>query len=46
MIPIAGPSVLHLRNAGRRQLVLVAVSRARTGATDEFSGDAGSHSDD
>jgi hypothetical protein len=46
MIPFAGVPVVHLRNAGRGPVVLVAVSRARTGATDEFSADAGSHSDD
>ena len=46
MIPLAGLPVVHLRTAGRGPVVLVAVSRARTGATDEFSADAGSHTDD
>jgi hypothetical protein len=46
VIPLAGLPVVRLRNAGRRRVVLVAVSRARTDATDEFSSAAGSHSDD
>ena len=46
MIPLAGVPVVHLRNAGRGPLVLVAVSRAATCATDEFSAESGSHSDD
>ena len=46
MIPLAGRSVVHLRNPGRGPVVLVAVSRARIYATDEFSGAAGSHTDD
>jgi hypothetical protein len=46
MIPFGRLPVVDLRNVGRRPLVLVVVSRARADATDEFSGDAGSHSDD
>jgi len=46
MIPLAGRSVVHLRNAGRGPVVLVAVSRRGPGAADEFSGCAGSHDDD
>jgi hypothetical protein len=46
MIPLAGLPLVHLRNAGRGPVVLVAVSRGRRATTDEFSADAGSHSDD
>jgi hypothetical protein len=42
MIPIARLPVSHLRSVGRRPLVLVAVSRARLNATDEFPRNAGS----
>jgi hypothetical protein len=46
MIPLAGLPLVYLRNAGRGPVVLVAVSRGRSATTDEFSADAGSHSDD
>jgi hypothetical protein len=46
MIPIARLPVAHLRSVGHRPLVLVAVSRARSNATDEFRRDAGSYDDD
>jgi hypothetical protein len=46
MIPIARLPVSHLRNVGVGPLVLVAVSRARPSATDEFRRDLGSYGDD
>jgi hypothetical protein len=45
MIVIAGLPVARLRSAGLRPLILVAVSRARLDATDEFSRCVGSHDD-
>jgi hypothetical protein len=45
MIPIAQLSIPHARSVGPGPLVLVAVSRTRLTATDEFSGDAGSYGD-
>jgi hypothetical protein len=45
MIPIARLPVSRLRSVGPGPLVLVAVSRARRRATDEFLPDAGSHGD-
>jgi 2-methylisocitrate lyase-like PEP mutase family enzyme len=45
MFPIALLPVSHLRNVGPGPLVLVAVSRARLRATDEFRYDAGSYGD-
>jgi hypothetical protein len=42
MIPIARLPVAHLRSVGAFPLVLVAVSRARPRATDEFLHDGGS----
>jgi hypothetical protein len=46
MIPIARLPVSHLRSVGPGPLVVVAVSRARRGATDEFLRAAGSYGDD
>ena len=46
MIPIARLPISHLRSVGPGPLVLVAVSRARLRATDEFRRDAGSYGDD
>jgi len=42
MIPIARLPLAHLRSVGAFPLVLVAVSRARPRATDEFLHDGGS----
>jgi hypothetical protein len=46
MIPIGSLPVAWLRSVGAGPLVLVAVSRARPSATDEFRRDAGSYGDD
>jgi hypothetical protein len=46
MIPIARLPIARLRSVGPGPLVLVAISRARLRATDEFPCDAGSHRDD
>ena len=46
MIPIARLPVSHLRSVGAGPLVLVAVSRARPSATDEFRRGAGSYGDE
>jgi hypothetical protein len=46
MIPIGRLPLSYLRNVGPDPLVLVAVSRAAVGATDEFPRDAGSYCDD
>jgi hypothetical protein len=45
MIPIARLPIAHIRSFGPDPLVLVAVSRARLRATDEFQRDAGSYGD-
>jgi hypothetical protein len=46
MVPIARLPVAHLRSVGLVPLVLVAVSRGRARASDEFPRDVGSHDDD
>jgi hypothetical protein len=45
MIPPSQLPVSHLRSVGSDPLVLVVVSRAGLGATDEFPRDAGSYCD-
>jgi hypothetical protein len=45
MLPIARLAVAHLRSVGRTPLVLVAVSRASRGGSDEFLRDPGSYVD-